>query len=183
MHSSIRKVSFILVFPILIYFIAGYPLIHFTHRDQYLETKDPASKPLNLRYFGYNPTAAIDYWTWLQKNNGLIAEQNFLKADLFFPFFYGGAMLTSLFFAWVWINRRLNQILLIMPVAIMVVADWTENLVHLRQLGRFVNNEPVESGWIQVASIATTTKWAFLVLSSLVILSLAIRVARHSDKA
>jgi len=66
------------------------------------------------------------------------------------------------------------------PVAVTVLADWTENLVQLRELDHFVRGELQQDSWIQVASIATITKLIFVSASSLLLLSLSVWVFVHT---
>jgi len=174
MRSPIIKLLFLLAIPVAVSVIAGYPVTHFTDRDKFPATTEPASKPLNLRCRGYSANEAVDYWTWLRTNDALVAEQRFLKADLFFPFFYCGSILASLVLAWNWLMRPFNRTWLVIPVVLTAIADWIENLVHLRQLMHFVRREPLDASWIQVASIATITKWTFLAISSFALLSLGV---------
>jgi hypothetical protein len=62
---------------------------------------------------------------------------------------------------------------LVAPVVITVVADWAENLIHWRQLRMFLGSEPLQSAWIQAASIATSTKLAFFWVTTAMVLGLA----------
>jgi hypothetical protein len=62
------------------------------------------------------------------------------------------------------------------PVAITVLADWTENLVQLAQLGRYCSAQPLQAGWIRVASAATSLKLSFFTASSLFLLTLVVIV-------
>jgi hypothetical protein len=182
MGSAVLKILFVLAIPVVISVVASYLMMHITGRDQFPQTTDPDSVPLYLRFKGYGQKAATAYWTWLS-NDGRVAEQRFLEADLVFPFFYGGAMLISLLLAWVWLERPFDPTWLVMPVAVTVLADWIENLVQLLQLGHFVRSEPLHGNWIQVASIATTTKCVFLGASTLLILSLCVWMVLHAVSA
>jgi hypothetical protein len=143
---------------------------HFTGRNHY-ESQAAEAAPLGSRLGGYDSTTACAYWNWLGPE-GRQAERRFLKADLAFPFVYGGTLLTSLLLVWGWLGRPFNRGWLALPVAITVLADWLENLVQCEQLNAFVHFEPVQSDWIQVASVATTTKLVFLGISSLLLIGL-----------
>ena len=131
--------------------IVNYLIMYLTLRNKFPQPTNPNSFPLNFRYKGYNQTDAEHYWTWLG-NAGRVAEQRFLTADLFFPFVYRGTMLTRLLLAWVWLERPFNSMCVMIPVAVTVLADWTENFVQLRELGHFVPGEPQQDSWIQVAA-------------------------------
>lgn len=99
----------------------------------------------------------------------MISEQHFLKIDLFFPVFYGAALVTSLLMVWEMLGRPFSPAWILAPVAITAVADWTENLVQLAQLARFTNDKPLQASWIQLASLATILKLVFFTLSSMLI--------------
>ena len=181
MASALLKMLFILAFPAVVFVVTNYLMMHSTGRYKFRHKKDyPDSVPLNLRWKGYDEEAITNYWTWLDKKNARVAEQRFLEADLVFPFFYGGAMLTSLLLAWVWLERPFDPSWLVIPVAVAVLADWTENLVQLPHLRHFVPGESLQGSWIQVASIATITKWVFVSASALLILSLGVWVFLHT---
>jgi hypothetical protein len=113
--------------------------------------------------------AVSRHWAVLKETALLRAEQRFLELDLIFPFFYGAALATSLLIAWAALDRPFSPARLIAPVAITVLADWTENLVQLRQLSRYIDGgeAALQSGWIQLASVATVIKLVFFVGSSL----------------
>ena len=176
----VGKAAFMVLFPILISMAAIYLMKNISGREPFPKTDDPDATPLNLRWRGYSEKEALDYWTWLRNNDALVAEQRFLVVDLFFPFFYAGTMLTSVMLAWNWLNHSFDLKWVVIFIAIVVLADWTENLVHLHQLGQFVRNEPMQAVWVQVASGATTIKSGFLVLSAIRIGGLAVSVARQA---
>ncbi len=164
--------------PVVVFVLPGYFMMHLTGRDQFQRTAQPDSVPLNFRFAGYDAPAATAYWGWLGPA-GRDAERRFLKADLVFPVVYGGALFAGLAFAWAGLGRASRPAWLMMPVAMTVLADWTENAVHLSQLAAFVHGAAVDPGWIQIASIATSTKMAFFTLSSLMILGVCARLLRH----
>jgi hypothetical protein len=176
----VGKAAFMVLFPILISMAAIYLMEYISGRAPFPKTGDPDAIPLNLRWRGYSEQAATDYWTWLRNNDELIAERRFLVTDLFFPFFYAGTMLTSVMLAWNWLNHSFDPKWVVICIAILVLADWTENLVHLHQLGYFVRNESLHAAWVQVASSATIIKSGFLVLSAIQIGGLAVPVARQT---
>jgi len=176
----VAKAAFMVLFPILISIAAIYLMKFISGREPFPTIEDPDAIPLNLRWRGYSEKAATDYWTWLQNNDALIAERRFLIADLFFPFFYAGTMLISVLVAWKSMEGSFDPKWVVICIAILVLADWTENLVHLNQLGHFVRNEPLHAVWIQVASSATIIKSGFLVLSAIQIGGLAVCVARQT---
>ena len=102
-------------------------------------------------------------------------EQNALRLDLIFPVLYATAFAVSLLLPWrAW--QETSGIWLLVPVVIYLLADWTENLVHLRllRLYRDVGPQAVESGWVQIASRATTTKLLFFLGSQFLVLVMII---------
>jgi hypothetical protein len=130
-------------------------------------------KPLDQR-FGYDAGAVGRYWGAI--DGALPAEQHFLEVDLVFPFLYGGALAASLLLAWSTLGRPFSPAWIMAPVAITVLADWTENLVQLAQLGRYCSAQPLQAGWIRVASAATSLKLSFFTASSLFLLTLVVIV-------
>ena len=137
-------------------------------------------KPLDQR-LGYDAGAVARYWGAL--DGARAAEQHFLEVDLVFPFLYGGALAASLLLAWSMLGRPFSPAWIMAPVAITVLADWTENLVQLAQLRRYCSAQPLQAGWIRVASAATSLKLSFFGASSLFLLTLVVIVlvcsARH----
>jgi len=169
---TLLKILFLLGLPVASFAIAGVWMMHATGRDQF-KSRAPEAVPLNFRIAGYDAADASAYWNWLGPA-GREAERNFLEADMVFPFVYGGTILASLLLAWAWLGRPVSPLWLVAPVAITVLADWTENLVHWQQLKQFGAGAPVDAGWIQVASIATSTKLVFFWISALLLVALAL---------
>ncbi len=122
------------------------------------ETQDNP-KPLNLRWFGYGTEAAKKYWSWL-KPAGRQAEEKFLTLDMLFPLFYGGALAASLWWVWMALDQPFHPAWIIAPLAVIAMADWTENLIQLAQLRHYVssNESPIQNLWIQLSSVATMIK-------------------------
>ena len=130
-------------------------------------------KPLDQR-LGYDAGAVDRYWGAI--DGALPAEQHFLEVDLVFPFLYGGALAASLLLAWSTLGRPFSPAWIMAPVALTVLADWTENLVQLAQLRRYCSAQPLQAGWIRVASAATSLKLSFFTASSLFLLTLVVIV-------
>jgi hypothetical protein len=130
---------------------------------------DPCDrKPLDQR-FGYGAAAVGRYWKLV--DGALAAERRFLEVDLIFPFFYGGALAASLLLAWSTLGRPFSPAWLLSPVAVTMLADWTENLVQLAQLKRYEagGGPKLQPGWIRLASVATSLKLLFFGASSLLL--------------
>lgn len=181
MLATLLKALFLITMPVVLFAAAGYSMMHLTGRDQFRSRK-PEAVPLNFRASGYDAPAANAYWNWLGPD-GRKAEQRFLEADLAFPFLYGGAMLASLLLAWAWLGRPFSPLWLLAPVAITIVADWIENLVHWHQLRLHAAGEPLQAGWIQAASVATTAKLGFFWLSAAGVVVLAVWLALRGSEA
>lgn len=131
---------------------------------------------LNTRLCGYSVADVDRQWGGDGKGTQgeLDAERRFLRYDLAFPLFYGGALLVALLLAWNMAAQPFARAWLMAPVVVGMVADWVENLVHLNQLGlyRKHGSGSLDAGWIQVASCATSLKLvalgaAFLLLAGL----------------
>jgi hypothetical protein len=75
----------------------------------------------------------------------------------------------GLLLGWAFLDLRFSPAWLLAPVVLGMIADWTENVVQLRQLARFTAQprQPLEEAWIRVASTATSVKIALLGLSYL----------------
>jgi hypothetical protein len=139
-----------------------------------------SEKPLMQR-LGYSVNDARAYWKSFD-HAGLLAERAFLKVDLLFPLFYGGAFLASGLILWRALGRPFSVGYIVAPVAVLVLADWTENLVHLHQLARFSARYDLQRGWVGVASTATIAKLSLLGASVVDILLLALAVVTRAAR-
>lgn len=138
-------------------------------------------KPLNQR-LRYNAGAVCHHWG-LFDDAGLASEQHFLELDLVFPFLYGGALAASLLLVWSTLGRPFSPAWIMVPVAVTVVADWTENLIQLAQLRRFVGHAALQGGWIAVASAATLVKFVFFAVSSVGLVVLVLLMLVRSPRS
>jgi hypothetical protein len=135
--------------------------------------------PLNQRFLGYDRAAVQRHWGALAIDPPLLrSERSALLLDLIFPLLYGAALVASLLLCRRWLQPPFDCGWLLLPVAIGVLADWTENLVQLKQIRRFQEAEAapeaLEDGWIRVASVATQVKLLFLGGSALILLILVL---------
>ena len=146
-------------------------MLNLTGRDAFPQTSAPESLPLHFRVSTYDAEQVRAYWSWLG-SEGRRAEHRFLEADLVFPVIYGGAILLALFFLRKGFDRHFRPRWLVVPVGGTMAADWIENLVHLQQLRRFLKEEPVQAAWLQLSSLATTTKIVFFTFSALLLLAM-----------
>lgn len=134
--------------------------------------KEVPKPPLNLR-FHYDKGDAERYWNAFQD---IGAEQRFLEIDLLFPFLYCGTLAAGLLMAWAGLGRPFHPAWILAPLLLVLVADWTENLVQIGQLKRHLAGIGAQDGWIQVASTATALKLTFFYASWLALFFLAGRV-------
>lgn len=136
--------------------------------------------PLNQR-LRYDAAAVARHWGALDRD-ALAAERQFLELDLVFPFFYGAAFAVSLLLGAGLVAPAASRAWFIALVAIVVVSDWTENLLQIGQLQRFVDGGAIQERWINVASAATAIKLVSFGGATLVSIGLAaialIRLAR-----
>jgi hypothetical protein len=153
--------------PFFAYFGAGAVLLiasgHSYVTRQLKEKGTPKNRTqLNMRLQGYDKTDVAELWGILDRR-ALKTERLFLQMDLLFPIFYAGAFAVALRQIWAKLGKTSSPILLVAPAVITSIADWTENLVQLAQLRRYVESgsEGLQEGWIQVASAATVTKLLF----------------------
>jgi len=137
----------------------------------------PVKPRLLSRWLGYSPKEVHDYWSAFQRP-GLEAERRFLKVDLVFPFLYGAAFLGSMLLLRAALKWSFSPAIPIATVATMMVADWTENLVHLAYISKPLNPEAgvdnLQGSWIVLASTATSVKWVLISASVIAILLLVI---------
>src|SRR5262249_22963774 len=105
-------------------------------------------------------TRAVDsYWKSLNIE-GRGGERRFLELDLVFPFLYGGVFAAALLAAWIQLGRPCDPVWVVLPVIVTVVADWTENLVQLGQLGRYQPDAAtLDPGWIQPRASRRCLSW------------------------
>jgi hypothetical protein len=130
--------------------------------------------PLNQRLLGYDLAAVRRLWGALDA--GLLErEQTALRLDRISPLLYGAALAASLLLAWRFRGQPFAGWLLL-PPAIYALADWTENLVQLRQLRLYRQAGPdaLESDWVRVAGRATTIKLIFFIGGQLLVVALAL---------
>ncbi|WP_305047025.1 hypothetical protein [Geoalkalibacter sp.] len=173
MAFALLKLLLALALPVVLFFGGGALMLHLSGRDQFPQTGAPESLPLNFRLGGYDLADAEAYWAWLGVE-GQGAELRFLEIDLMFPLVYGGALLVSQLLIWAWLGRPFSPVWLLAPLAVTVVCDWTENLVHWHQLRRAMQDAPAQAAWVQVASLATTAKILCFTLSAVLLVALAL---------
>jgi hypothetical protein len=169
MRSALLRALIAIAIPVIVFIAPAYLMMNLTGRDQYPQTEAAASVPLNFRPMGYNSDSASEYWAWLGPQ-GRLAERRFLVADLAFPLAYGASLVVGLLISWVGARKPIGVGWLVAPVVVTIVADWTENLVHLAQLSHFESIAVVDGTWMHVASAATSIKIVAYSLSAVLIL-------------
>jgi hypothetical protein len=137
-----------------------------------------ASVALRPLYRGpYDRAYAETYWGTLGAapplagHPPLASERFLLKIDLLFPPIYGGALAAGLWCSAHALGRPDVGGWLMLAVLLMMVADWTENLVQLAELSRFTATGRASAGWIALASTATGLKSRLVI--ALVLLNVA----------
>jgi hypothetical protein len=170
METYLLKTIVMLMLPASAFFAGAWLLEKISGRQQVPQ------KPLNQR-LGYDISAVQEYWGSFD-DNGRRAEKRFLELDLVFPFLYGGTLATSLLMAWSSMVQAYPLTWILIPVAITLLADWTENFVHLKQLKRYASGGQgaLQESWIRVASTATFLKLSFFAASWLILLCLIVRL-------
>jgi hypothetical protein len=130
-------------------------------------------KELNMRCRGYSRASVHRHWAALDRQ-ALTFHRWFLQLDLAFPILYGFALAIPMLWNWEIIGEPFAPIWLLLPLFITILADWAENLIHLSQLQRYMEQGAagLHSGWIKVASMATTVKLVLFVSTCLLLVGL-----------
>jgi len=181
MLKTLVQAMVIAALPTLVFFAAAAVMSkasNLEHVDQVVGvTAAPADRqPLHFR-LGYSTDEVSRYWAAIVADDiALEAERRFLHLDLVFPVAYGAGLGTALLMAWSLLRRSFSRVWLVAPVAITLLADWTENLVQLAQLRRYVaaGASGLQDGWIRLASGATIVKLVSFAGASLLMVSLLI---------
>lgn len=177
MDNFVVKAIVLVALPFVVFFFGADLMAKLGGRQQITQRLSDQAKAdrtgLGLRIFGYDLEAVSRRWAALDPDTRQL-ERRSLELDLMFPFFYGGALAAALLLAWAALDRPFRPVWLILPVAVTIVADWIENLVQLAQLRLFdaSGKAGLQSGWIKIASAATTTKLVFYCGSTLLLLGL-----------
>jgi hypothetical protein len=154
MDTPLLKALVVLALPVIAFHGGAWLLNKLSGRKQVPE------RPINKR-FRYGKREVVEYWRAFQD---LGTEKRFLELDLVFPLLYIGALAVSMGLAWMAReNHPFHLAWIVIPLAVTLIADWTENLVHLDQLKRFRSGGPaaLDAGWIRIASTATALKLSF----------------------
>lgn len=121
-------------------------------------------KPLHARWLGSGLDAAKRSWSWLNET-ARQATEKLPALDLLFPFVYGGALAVNLWWVWETLGHPFYPAWIVAPLAMILTADWAENLLQLAQLSHSVssNKSRAQNLWIEISACATTiTLWLTL---------------------
>jgi len=130
-------------------------------------------KLLHLRWQGYDALLAKKQFKELG-DDGLRAYRLMLFFDMFLPFFYAPALAASLIEAFRLTKSSpigLEQLcpwVLGLPL-VTALADWLENTLLLRQIGRFQAHMDLRVSGVRAASVATIVKLTAFTASAMVL--------------
>jgi len=175
------KAVVLIALPVAAFGVGGWGLTKLSGRGDSKPSSEiacpEALQPLGQR-LGYDAGAAGRYWDRVNTD----VERKFLQFDLLFPFLYAGALAASLWMAWTLLGRPCSAAWVLVPVGIAALGDWTENLVQLAQLRRHGAGEPLQAGWMQLASTATSLKLFFTAHAMILLLGMLIAVFLRSGR-
>jgi hypothetical protein len=175
--------ALIIVLLPLVTFVAGARLMAaWTRRERVTQRLQEHAaprdrKPLNQRLH-YNLGDVQRHWGALDRE-ALTAEKQFLQLDLVFPLLYGAAFIISLLLGVRISGQAIDRAWLLGLVTVIIVSDWTENLLQLAQLRRYLigGAAGLEARRIAVASAATAVKLVSFATATLAVIALAIATA------
>lgn len=119
----------------------------------------------------YDAAAVQRHWAALNAD-GLRREKRFFQLDLAFPVLFAAAFAYSLPAASRLLARPIGAGYLLVPVVLMLAADWTENATLLGQLQRFRAGEALQPEQVRLASHATRAKLLLVLVLTLLIAGL-----------
>jgi hypothetical protein len=110
-----------------------------------------------MRKLRYTSADVQKYWEALGER--VPAEMRLLEIDLVFPLLVGAALLTSLLMVSAELGSPIPRWAFVGLAGVLVLADWSENLVLIRELAGFsAHGKMPDATWIAIASAATTVK-------------------------
>ena len=196
MNRMLRRSLFAAVLPVVV-FVAGAALMILASGHRAVERRlallpvEEYRQPINLRLSGYDLATVQAQWTIFIKSSAATnsdaaelpklqrSERLILYFDLFFPLLYGGSFLVSFFLLWDGLGRPFAPAWWIALVVVVMLADWTENVIQLQQLARLITGGPeaLQAGWLQAASLGTRVKLHSFMACVLCVWFLAARLA------
>ncbi len=116
-------------------------------------------KPLHARWLGSGLDAAKRSWSWLT-GAAQQAGKTLPTVDLLFPFVYGGALAVNLWWVWETLGHPFHPAWIVAPLAIIVMADWAENLLQLaqRRHSGSSHEDRIQNLWLEISACATIIK-------------------------
>lgn len=131
-------------------------------------------RPLGLRP-GYDADAVRRHWAVLDAD-ALRREKRVMELDLVFPLVFVGTLACSLVATWVSLHRPVPLAAVLLGLAALLLADWTENLHLIGQVKRVMAGDELQPGRVRIASLATRAK---LLLSGAAFLALLASLLLH----
>lgn len=170
--TRITLISIALIaFPTIVSLFGGWLMLEVSGRERLEAPAAKEIKPLQQRPFGYTDAEAQTYWNALGPA-GQHAELRLLKMDLLFVLLYGGAIAFATVMAWTLLETRFSAFWFLIPIFIVMVADWSETSLHLNQLGRFADGGALDAGTIRLASSFTIAKLWLICVSAVVVIAM-----------
>ena len=180
MNVKVSAVVVAVATPVVVFFVIAKAMSTLSGRDAALAaSRPPNPKPLNTRW-SYRVDDVAEFWGALGPA-GDVAEQRFLKYDLVFPLAYGGTLAASL----LWLGRQAGlpgTVLLVAPVVVGVISDWTENVVQLQQIQLYTakGRQALQRRAVRIASIATAVKLGSLCTAYMTLVGLGLFLIRKA---
>ena len=183
MTRTVVRTLVVLAFPVVVFLGLGRLQSWHSGRDAALRAAGLSQRDtLNMRWH-YDANDIDRFWNALQES-GRTAERKFLQEDLIFPLFYGG----SLAFSLLWLRPRTRLSwkpwLVVLPVVVGVVGDWTENLTQLSLLRGYIPQRPGSLNLTAVAlsTFATDVKLGGITVATILLLVLTwLAIARPAS--
>jgi hypothetical protein len=139
MDGPIARAVLAVFLPIVV-FIAGVLLMSAVTGREYVAIKLAASMlpdedriPLNKRSRGYDAQEVERLWNAFD-DRARSHEITLLQIDLVFPLLYAAAFLASLVLLWRYLDLQWPIAVVILPIGLLIISDWTENLALLHEL-------------------------------------------------
>lgn len=190
MGRTLLSAAGMLALPVIVFFAVGGLLQWMSGKDQV-----PKQKAINVS-LGYGVEEVESYWRTRQglpawpnpmspagAGTLLDAERRYLEVDLIFPTFYAGALAACLLWVWIALGRPFHAVWFMVPVVLVVLGDWTENLIQLSQMQLFLAKRPLQDACVAVASAATAIKVVCLAGSYVGLAILVVRFVRNAWRA
>lgn len=141
-----------------------------------LALKLPGKNQLNRMFWlSYDLDYVARLWGVIAtKENAVKSEKKILLFDLVFPLVYATGFLLPLLYFRQRVNLPTSFENLLLPLVIVVLADWLENTLHIHQFSRFSQRGKASLSplLIAISSVATRVKITFFVINCLILFAL-----------